>query len=107
MLKKMGELITGDTLKHAITAVMLYKIFTPLRYLVTLGSTKLIITLFKKRGIMPVHPPPGSSLKDLYAEQKMVIRRRIKIQNEKSRKFFKRNTFSELNKRRKLKNLSK
>lgn len=62
---------------------MLYKIFTPLRYLATLGTTKLLINIFKNRGVIPKQPPPGSSIKDLYAEQKQVIRRGIKRQREK------------------------
>jgi hypothetical protein len=103
IIQKLNENITGDTIKHAITAVVLYKLCAPFRYLLTLGTTKLVINLFKKRGIMPVSPPPGSSIKDLYAEQKLSIRRGIKKQRERSRIFFKRNSFSELNKRRKLK----
>lgn len=78
-----GEKITGVTLKHIITAIMLYKIFTPLRYVATLATTKLLITIFKNRGVIPKQPPPGSSIKDLYAEQKQVIRRGIKKQREK------------------------
>ncbi len=103
IIQKLNENITGETIKYAITAVVLYKLCAPLRYVTTLGTTKLVINLFKKRGIMPASPPPGSTIKDLYAEQKMVIRRGIKKQGEKSRTFFKRNSFSELNKRRKLK----
>ncbi len=78
-----GEKITGVTLKHIITAIMLYKIFTPLRYVATLATTKLLITIFKNRGVIPKQPPPGSSISDLYAEQKQVIRRSIKKQREK------------------------
>jgi len=103
IIQKLNENITGETIKHAITAVVLYKLCAPFRYLLTLGTTKLVINLFKKRGIMPVRPPPGSSLKDLYTEQKLSIRRGIKKQRERSRIFFKRNSFSELNKRRKFK----
>ncbi len=79
----LGQKITGETLKHAITAVMLYKIFTPLRYLATLATTKVLIGLFKRRGVIPKQPPPGSSISDLYSEQKLVLRRGIKQQREK------------------------
>lgn len=82
----LGKSITGETLKHVVTSIMLYKIFTPLRYLVTLGSTKLAIELFKKRGVIPQRPPPGSSIQDLYSEQKQLIRRSFKNKKESYQK---------------------
>jgi hypothetical protein len=82
----LGRSITGETLKHVVTSIMLYKIFTPLRYLVTLGSTKLSIELFKRRGVIPQRPPPGSSIQDLYTEQKQIIRRSIKKKKESYQK---------------------
>lgn len=82
----LGKSVTGETLKHIVTSIMLYKIFTPLRYLVTLGSTKLAIELFKKRGVIPHRPPPGSSIQDLYTEQKQIIRRSIKKNKESYQK---------------------
>lgn len=106
-IEQLNLVITGDTLKNAITAVVLYKLCTPFRYLLTLGTTKLVIDLFKRKGIMPVKPPPGDSVKELYKEQKSMIDRRIRIKyqdgRERSRKFFKRNSFAEINKRRKFK----
>ena len=78
-----GKKLTGETLKHLLTAVMLYKIFTPLRYLATLTATKVLISIFKRRGVIPKRPPPGDSIKDLYTEQKLVIRRSLKQQREK------------------------
>lgn len=79
----LGEKITGELLKHTITAVMLYKIFTPFRYLLTLTLTNIIIKVFKRQGKIPLQPPPGSSIKDLYKEQQQVIRRSLKAQREK------------------------
>lgn len=87
-IKWLGESITGNTLKYTITSVMLYKLFTPLRYLVTIGGTNLIIKLFKRRGVIPPQPPAGSSIRELYSEQKHVIRRSLKTQREKYRKRF-------------------
>ena len=112
LIKKLGGLITGVTLKNMITAIVLYKMFTPFRYLLTLGATKLVINLFKKRGIMPQQPPPGSTIKELYQEQSQSIKRRIKKQREKYDntrvgRFIRRSiiykNFNELNKRKKLK----
>lgn len=82
-IKSIGQSITGETLKFMITAVVLYKIITPLRYVFTVALTNLVIKLFKKQGRIPLQPPPGSSIKELYTEQKQVIRRRIKVQREK------------------------
>ena len=82
-IKFLGSSITGENLKNIITAVMLYKIFTPLRYVLTLVVTNFVIQILKKRGKMPLKPPPGSSIKDLYVEQKSVIRRSLKKQQEK------------------------
>lgn len=79
----LGNAITGQTLNYCITAVAFYKIFTPLRYLLTLGVTKLVIQLFKKRGLMPLAPPPGSSIRDLYKEQQLVIRRGLRKTRER------------------------
>lgn len=73
-LVSLGKMFDGITLKHLITTYLLYKIFTPLRYLATLGGTKLCIDLLKRRGVIPQRPPPGSSIKELYEEQKQVIR---------------------------------
>ncbi|CAF0969037.1 unnamed protein product [Brachionus calyciflorus] len=82
-IKKLGESITGQTLKYVITAIMLYKIVTPLRYVFTLAVTNVVIKLFKRQGKIPMQPPPGSSIKELYTEQKQVIRRSLKAQKEK------------------------
>lgn len=82
----LGSTITGATLKYAITAALLYKILAPLRYLVTLGGTNLVIRLFKRKGVIPQQPPAGSSIRELYTEQKQVIRRGLKTQREKYRK---------------------
>lgn len=62
-----------------ITSIMLYKIITPLRYIFTVALTNFIIKLLKKHGRIPLQPPPGSSIKELYTEQKQVIRRSLKI----------------------------
>jgi hypothetical protein len=81
-LKWLGSCITGVTLKHVITAIMLYKLATPLRYVATLTVTNLIIKLFKKRGMMPLRPPAGSSIPELIKEQQDVLKARIKRQKE-------------------------
>jgi hypothetical protein len=81
-LKWFGGALTGVMLKHILTAVMIYKISTPIRYLFTLTFTKLLIDVLKRRGVIPIRPPPGSSIKELYEEQKLVIRRSIKSKRE-------------------------
>ncbi|RMZ96128.1 hypothetical protein BpHYR1_044184 [Brachionus plicatilis] len=82
-IKSIGQSITGQTLKFMITAIVLYKIITPLRYVFTVALTKFVIKLFKKQGRIPLQPPPGSSIKELYTEQKQVIGRRLKVHREK------------------------
>lgn len=84
----LGKSITSETLKHCITAIMLYKIFTPFRYLLTLTLTNVIIKIFKRKGVIPVHPPAGSSIRELYKESKIGIRRSVKKQREKYRQRF-------------------
>lgn len=74
-LEKLGHYFNGITLKHLITALMLYKLATPLRYLATLGLTKLSIDLLKRRGLIQP-PPPGYSVKEIITEQKQQIRRK-------------------------------
>lgn len=78
----LGETVTGHALNSALTAIMLYKIVTPFRYMLTLGVAKVVINTFKRRGLMPARPPPGSTIKDLYQEQKQVLRRGLKRQRE-------------------------
>ena len=78
-----GKSITGVTLKHLITALMLYKIFTPLRYLLTLGVTKISIDLLKRRGVI-LPPPPGSSIKELLHEQSQNFRRAFRSRQLKN-----------------------
>lgn len=111
IIKSLGQSITGQTLKYVITAVMLYKIVTPLRYVFTIAATNVIIKLFKRQGKIPMQPPPGSSIKELYKEQQQVIRRSLKKQREKynKRNFFRakylkssNSMFNDSNKQKKL-----
>ena len=75
--------LTGETLKHCLTAIMLYKIFTPFRYALTLSVTKLLIEFYKKTGYIPKTPPPGYSIKDIYLEKKHVYQKRLQNQRER------------------------
>lgn len=77
------ERLTGQTLKHIITAIMLYKIFTPIRYLLTLSLTKVLIEFSKKYGFIPKTPPAGYSIKDIYSEQKILYQKRLQNQRER------------------------
>lgn len=79
----LDQSITGLTLKHMLTAIMLYKIFTPLRYASTLGFSNIAINVLKKRGFVPVKPPPGSSLPELIKEQQTVVSQNLKAQRER------------------------
>ncbi len=81
-IKWAGKSITGVTLKHMITAVMLYKLCTPFRYLLTLTLTNVIIKVFKRRGLMPVSPPAGSSIPELIKEQQDVVSQKLRRQRE-------------------------
>lgn len=82
-LEWFGKLITGVHLKHIIVAIMLYKIFTPLRYLATLAATKISINMLKKGGYIPMKPPPGSSITEIVKEQKHNLRRSVLAQQER------------------------
>lgn len=86
MIKKAGELVTGETLKQCVTAVLLYKIFTPARYLLTLTLTKVVINMFKSKGIIPKQPPPGHSIKEMYTEKKFIYQKRYDNQKERLKK---------------------
>lgn len=91
LIKSIGELFTGKTLKLMITAIMLYKLITPIRYIFTVALTNFLIKLFKRHGRIPLQPPPGSSIKELYTEQKQVIRRRLKMHKNSKKNSFKNN----------------
>lgn len=77
--------LTGETLKHILTAIVLYKIFTPLRYALTLSVTKLLIEFYKKTGYIPKTPPPGYSIKEMYLEKKLFYQKRLQNQQERLR----------------------
>lgn len=87
LIKSANDYITGNTLKHILTAVMLYKICTPLRYIVTLGGTRAAINLFKSKGIIPKKPPPGYSIQDMYTEKKFIYQTLFqkRLANQKER----------------------
>ena len=85
MMKAAGELVTGETLKQCVTAVLLYKIFTPVRYLFTLTMTKVVINIFKGKGLIPKQPPPGHSIKEMYTEKKFIYQKRYANQKERLR----------------------
>lgn len=62
-----------ETLKHskASTAVMayaLYKIFTPLRYTVTLGATEVTIRTLRKRGFIKPTPPKEKTYRQSFKD---------------------------------------
>jgi hypothetical protein len=81
-LDSIGKQITGVTLKHIITAIMLYKIFTPLRYLATLTVSKVAIDKLILRGV--IQPPPkGSSIKDMTQETRNNIATRGRVLRNK------------------------
>ena len=83
VITKIGELITGKTLKNILSVMMLYKIFAPLRYLLTLSMTRLVIIVFKRQGIIPKQPPPGTSVKEIYVEQRDKLQKRVQNQRER------------------------
>ena len=84
-IKWLGQAITGTTLKQILTAIMLYKLVTPFRYLLTLTLTNVIIKGFKRRGLMPAHPPAGSSIPELIKEQQNVVSQNLRRQRESYR----------------------
>ena len=97
-LDYIGKLITGVTLKHWITAIMLYKIFTPLRYLATLTVSKVAIDKLIKHNYIQ-RPPPGSSLKEMTQETtKNIVTNGRKLKKIKSKIYS--NYKSKLNKQK-------
>ena len=45
MITWLNENITGQILKQFLTTAMFYKIFTPLRYILSLSVTKLLVSM--------------------------------------------------------------
>lgn len=74
-LEYIGKSITGITLKHMIVAIMLYKIFTPLRYLTTLAFAKISIDSLIRRGLIKA-APKESSLSEIALTTRKNIQRR-------------------------------
>lgn len=85
-IESASKTINGNTLKHILTAVMMYKILAPLRYVVTLTVTKTVINLFKTKGLIPKQPPPGYSIKDIYVEKKFIYQKRLANQKDRYNK---------------------
>ncbi|KRT82444.1 hypothetical protein AMK59_3743, partial [Oryctes borbonicus] len=69
--------LRDSSMGYLAVAYALYKIFTPLRYMVTLGGTTISIKYLKEWGyIKPV--PSAKELKDMYAERRDNIIQSVK-----------------------------
>jgi hypothetical protein len=75
---------TGERVRLLATALLLYKFLTPVRYAFTLGVTATISRTFLKRGLMK-RPPQGDSLKELYRDQKQLIKSNVRRARDKMR----------------------
>jgi hypothetical protein len=72
---------TGERLRLLATALLLYKFLTPVRYAFTLGVTTYISRTFLKRGLIK-RAPHGDSLKELYRDQKQLIKSHVRRARE-------------------------
>uniref|UniRef100_A0A146LGA8 Protein FAM210A n=1 Tax=Lygus hesperus TaxID=30085 RepID=A0A146LGA8_LYGHE len=63
----------NSTAGHLTLAYLLYKIFTPLRYTVTLGGTTYSIKFLTARGLLK-KMPKREELKQMYAERKDMLK---------------------------------
>jgi hypothetical protein len=68
---------TGERVRLLATALLLYKFLVPIRYAFTLGVTTYISRTFLKRGLIK-RAPQGDSLKELYRDQKILIRSHVR-----------------------------
>ena len=73
----LNEYWTGERVRLLATALLLYKFLTPIRYAFTLGVTTYISRTFLKRGLIK-RAPQGDSLKELYRDQKILIRSHVR-----------------------------
>ncbi|CAF1231283.1 unnamed protein product [Adineta steineri] len=76
-LNSLNAYWTGERVRLLATALLLYKFLTPVRYAFTLGVTTYISRTFLKRGLLK-RAPQGDSLKELYRDQKQLIRTEVR-----------------------------
>ncbi|XP_054765329.2 protein FAM210A-like [Lytechinus pictus] len=62
------ETLRNSKASTALMAYALYKIFTPLRYTVTLGATEVTIRKLRKLGYMKPTPPKEKTYRDSFKE---------------------------------------
>ncbi|XP_072168701.1 protein FAM210A-like [Diadema setosum] len=72
------ESLRNSKASTALMAYALYKIFTPLRYTVTLGATEMTIRRLRKMGYIRPHPPKEKSYRDSFRETVTEMRDKIK-----------------------------
>ncbi len=75
MIEWLGKHITGQTLNRCLTVVMFYKLLAPLRYILTLSSTKLMANI--------LYPKPTTTklMTNLKNNFSIINRRKEKLQN--------------------------
>lgn len=75
-----GEKVIGTFTKAGVgnvaVAYLLYKIATPARYFVTIGSTKLLVKQLRSRGFME-QVPEGSRFRDLASDMREGVKDRV------------------------------
>jgi hypothetical protein len=49
--EKLKGYVTGDDIKHFVTAYMVYKVIAPFRYMVSLALTRSIVMKLRSKGI--------------------------------------------------------
>ncbi len=84
-LNQLNAFWTGERVRLLATALLLYKFLTPVRYAFTLGVTTYISRTFLKRGFIK-RAPQGDSLKELYRDQKQLIKNHARRAREVMRR---------------------
>jgi hypothetical protein len=84
-LNQLNNYWTGERLRLLATALLLYKFLTPVRYAFTLGVTTYISRTFLKRGLIK-RAPQGDSLKELYRDQKQLIKSHVRRARDKMKR---------------------
>ena len=74
MLLKIGvsehhvQTLQNSGASNALMAYALYKIFTPLRYTVTVGATEMTVRYLRKKGYIKPHPPKEKTYRESLQE---------------------------------------
>ena len=79
------EYLQNSKASTALLAYALYKVFTPLRYTVTLGATEVTIRKLRRMGYIKPKPPKEKSYSDSFKETVTEMKDKVKdIRDQKN-----------------------